>query len=71
MTIRIYVKPLSITIIQIYAPMTAATELEIEDFYAMVQETMEQVQKYIVYILSDFSANICKQVETEITGHLD
>lgn len=56
MTIRICAKPFNITVIQVYA---AATELEIESFYAMVQETLKSVSKKdIVYILGDFNAKV-------------
>lgn len=37
MTIQIYAKPLRIIVVKIYAPMTDAMELEIEDSYASIK----------------------------------
>ena len=42
-TLRLKGNPMNITIIQVYAPTSDATDKDIEDFYEMVRETMDNV----------------------------
>lgn len=42
-TIRIKGHPTNITLIQVYAPTTSATEEEIEVFYSKLQETIDTI----------------------------
>uniref|UniRef100_W5NH99 Endonuclease/exonuclease/phosphatase domain-containing protein n=1 Tax=Lepisosteus oculatus TaxID=7918 RepID=W5NH99_LEPOC len=44
MDIRIRGKPLNVTVLQVYAPTTDAPEDEREQFYAKIEEALEQVQ---------------------------
>lgn len=56
-------KPLNITVLQIYAPTTDASEDDIECFYAKIKEALVQVsRKDIIY------AKVGNQVELNITG---
>jgi len=69
MSIRIRGKPLNVTIIQLYAPTTNASEQDIEEFYDTVQRAYDQVAgKDIVYVMGDFNA---KAGEGEEAGVVD
>ena len=50
-------KPFNITIIQIYAPTTNATEADIERFYDDLQDLLELTpQKDVIIIIVDWNA---------------
>ena len=68
-TIRIQGRALNITIIQVYAPTTEATESDIEDFYSSLQETFDAApSKDIKLLISDFNAKVGCSIEPSITG---
>ena len=56
-TIRIQGRALNLTIIQVYAPTTEASESDIEDFYSSLQETFDaapyQIIKYQKYQITN------------------
>ena len=69
MAIQIRGKPLNLTLIQVYAPTTDATEDEIELFYAEIHKTLKQTSKKdIVYLMGDFNAKVGNKEETNIIG---
>ena len=63
MSIRIQGKPLNVTIIQVYAPTSAATEEEIEQFYGRLEDEIERTPKSdVLYVVGDFNAKVgCKK----------
>ena len=44
-SIRICCKPVNVTIVQVYAPTSAAEEEEIDRFYGILQDVLENVHK--------------------------
>ena len=59
-------KPFSVTVIQVYAPITNAKEAEVEWFYEDLQDLLELTpQKDILFIIGDWNANVGSQ---EIPG---
>ena len=59
-------KPLSITIIQVYAPTSNAEEAEVELFYENLQDLLELTpNSYILFIIGDWNAKVGSQ---EIPG---
>ena len=59
LSIRLQGKPQNITLIQIYAPTTAADEEEIENFYNSLQIVMDKISsKDITIIMGDFNAKV-------------
>lgn len=64
--IKLKTKNRDITILQVYAPTTAAPDEEIEDFYNNLQETIEKVKKSdILIIMGDFNAKVGKETAKE------
>uniref|UniRef100_W5MT59 Reverse transcriptase domain-containing protein n=1 Tax=Lepisosteus oculatus TaxID=7918 RepID=W5MT59_LEPOC len=56
---------LNVTVLQVYGPTTDAPE----DFYAKIEEALEQVSKKdIIYIMGDFKAMVGSQEEANIIG---
>uniref|UniRef100_A0A673LQN0 Endonuclease/exonuclease/phosphatase domain-containing protein n=1 Tax=Sinocyclocheilus rhinocerous TaxID=307959 RepID=A0A673LQN0_9TELE len=67
--IRIRGKPLNTSILQVYAPTSAIDETIIEEFYAEVQEAMDQTpKKYIIYVIGDFNTKVGSYVESHVMG---
>ncbi|XP_023213818.1 craniofacial development protein 2-like [Centruroides sculpturatus] len=61
-------KPVNLSIIQVYAPTTEATEEEIEGFYEKLQETVNNLpKKDALFILGDWNAKVGKE---ETPGHV-
>ena len=59
-------KPLSITVIQVYAPTSNAEEAEVERFYEDIQDLLELTpQKDDLYIIGDWNARV------EVKKHLE
>lgn len=55
-SIRLKCKPVNMTVIQVYAPTTAAEDTEMEEFYEMVQTAMDETPKGdILFIMKDFN----------------
>ena len=69
LAIRLRGKPINLTILQVYAPTSAASEDEIESFYSRLEESLHQMHKRdIVYVMGDFNAKIGAQKDLNITG---
>ena len=67
-TIRIQGRALNLTIIQVYAPTTEASESDIEDFYSSLQETFDAApSKDIKLLIGDFNAKVGCSIEPSIT----
>ena len=64
--IRLQTKNRNITLIQAYAPTTAAPDEEIDEFYQNLQETIDKVGKRdILIIMGDFNAKVGKETAEE------
>ena len=62
-------KPLSITVIQVYAPTTNAKEAEIEWFYENLQDYLELTpEKDVPFIIGDWNAKVGSQETPGVTG---
>ena len=70
LSIRIQGKPINITVIQAYAPTSNAEEEEIDDYYATLQEVLDQsLKKDVTIITGDFNAKVGKQQDSKVTGN--
>ncbi|XP_062826436.1 uncharacterized protein LOC134296169 [Anolis carolinensis] len=68
-SIRVQGKPFNITVIQIYAPTTAAEEVELDQFYEDLQHLLDNTPKRdIILITGDWNAKVGSQMTTGITG---
>ena len=68
-SIRIKASPMNITIIQIYAPTTAYTDKEIEQFYESIDNTKKETpKKDFLIIQGDFNATVGKDAHIEWPG---
>jgi len=66
-SVRIQRKPLNLTFIQVYSPKTTATESDVEDFYSLLQQTIDNTPKGdMTIIVGDINAKIgeCKASQT-------
>ena len=62
-------KPFSVTVIQVYAPITNAKEAEVEWFYEDLQDLLELTpQKDILSIIGDWNTDVGSQEIPAITG---
>ena len=62
-------KPLNITVIQVYAPVTNAEETEVEWFYEDLQDLLELTpQKDVLFIIGDWNAKVGSQETPGVTG---
>ena len=62
-------KPFTITVIQVYVPMSNAEEAEVELFYEDLQDLLQLTPKtYILFILGDRNAKVGSQKIPGITG---
>ena len=65
-SVRFQGKPLNITVIQVYAPITNAEEAEVEQFYDDPQDLLElTLKRDVLYITGDWNAKVGSQ---EIPG---
>ena len=56
------VKPLSIKVIEVYAPTSNAEEAEVERFYEDLQDFLElTLQKDVLFIIGDWNAKVGSQ----------
>ena len=56
-SVRFQGKPLNITVIQVYAPISNAEEAEVKWFYEDLQELLELTsQKVVLFIIGDWNA---------------
>ena len=52
-------KPFSITVIQVYAPISNAEEAEVEPFYEDLQDLLELTpKKYVLFIIGDWNEKV-------------
>ena len=62
-------KPFSITVIQVYAPISNAEEAEVERFYEDLQDLLELTpKKDLLFILGDWNAKVGSQKIPGVTG---
>jgi len=62
-------KPFSITVIQVYAPLSNTEEAEVEWFYEDIQDLLELTpQKDVLFIIGDWNAKVGSQEIPEVTG---
>ena len=58
-SVRFQGKPVNITVIQVYAPMTNAKEAEAEQFYEELQDLLELIpKKDVLFLLGDWNAKV-------------
>ena len=68
-SVRFQGKPLSITVIQVYAPTSNAEEAEVEWFYEDLQELLEPAfKKDVLFIIGDWNAKAGSQETPAGTG---
>ena len=52
-------KPFSVTVIQVYAPITNAKEAEVEWFYEDLQDLLELTpKKHVLFIIGEWNAKV-------------
>ena len=62
-------KPLSTTVIQVYAPTSNAEEAEVEWFYEDLQDLVELTpQKDVLFVTGDWNAKVGSQEIPGVTG---
>ena len=62
-------KPLNITVIQVYAPISNAQETEVEQFYEDLQDLLELTpKKDVLFIIGDWNAKVVSQETPGVTG---
>ena len=62
-------KPLNITVIQAYAPISKAEEAEVEWFYEDIQDLLELTpQKDVLFIIGNWNAKVGSQETPAVTG---
>ena len=68
-SVRFQGKPVSITVIQVYASTSNAEEAEIEWFYEDLQDLLELTpQKEVLFIIGDWNAKVGSQETPGVTG---
>ena len=68
-SVRFQGKPLSITVIQVYAPTSNAEEAEVERFYEDLQDLLELTpKKDVLLIIGDWNAKVGSQETPGVTG---
>ena len=68
-SVRFQGKPLSIRVIQVYAPTSNAEEAEVEWFYEDLQDLLELTpKKDVLFIIGDWSAKVGSQEIPGLTG---
>ena len=64
-------KPLTITVIQVYAPTSNAKEAEVEWLYEDLQDLLELTpKKDVLFIIGDWNAKVGSQETPGVTGKL-
>ena len=62
-------KPLSITVIQVYAPTSNAEEAEVEWFYEDLQDLLELTPKEnVLFIIGNWNTKVGSQETPGVTG---
>ena len=60
---------ISLTVIQVYAPINNAEEAEVEWFYEDLQDILELIpQKDVLFIIGDWNAKVGSQETPGVTG---
>ena len=60
--VRFQGKPLSIIVIQVYAPTSNTEEAEVEQFYEDLQDLLELTpQNHVLFIIGDWNAKVGSQ----------
>ena len=68
-SVRFQGKPLSITVIQVYAPTSNSEEAEVEWFYEDLQDLLEWTSKKdVLFIIGDWNAKVGSQEIPGVTG---
>ena len=67
-SVRFQIKPLDITVIQVYAPASNAEEAEVEWFYEDLQDLQLTSKKDILFIIGDWNAKVGSQETPGVTG---
>ena len=68
-SVRFQGKPFNITVIQVNAPTSNAEEAEIEWFYEVLEDLLEQTpKKDVLFIIGDWNAKVGSQEITGVTG---
>ena len=67
--VRFQGKPFNITVIQLYAPTSNATEAGVEWFYEDLQDLLElTLKKDVLFIMGDWNAKVGSQETPGVTG---
>ena len=67
--VRLHAKPANITLIQVYAPTSAATDEESNEFYEDLDNTLKTVPKHDVIVqMGDFNAKVGKPMQGQVVG---
>ena len=62
-------KPFSITVIQVYTPISNAEKAEVEPFYEDLQDLLELTpQKDVLFVIGDWNAKVGSQEIPGVTG---
>ncbi|XP_014782067.1 craniofacial development protein 2-like [Octopus bimaculoides] len=62
-TIRLRCHSLNTTLIQVYAPTSEASEEEMQDFYDVVQQTLDNVpRRDVIIVMGDWNAKVGKSI---------
>ena len=70
-SVRFQGKPFNIRVIQVNAPTSNAEEAEIEWFYEVLEDLLEQTpKKDVLFIIGDWNAKVESQEITGVTGKL-
>ena len=68
-SVRLQGKPVSITVIQVYAPTSNAEEAEVEQFYEDLQDFLELTpKKDVLFIIGDWNVKVGSQETPGVTG---
>ena len=68
-SVRFQGKPLSITVIQVYAPTSNAEDAEVEQFYEDLQDLLELTpNRDVLFILGNWNAKVVSQETPGVTG---
>ena len=68
-SVRFQVKPVNITVIQVYAPTSNTEEAEVEWFYEALQDVLELTpRKDVLFIIGDWNAKVGSQETPGVTG---
>ena len=65
----VQVKPFSIAIVQVYAPTSASRDDEIEEFYSLLESTLDQVKSTEVLVVTGYlNAKVGQERKGNIAG---